>query len=77
MPLCIYLLFLGVSFHQWYKICREKFVVSSELTLKTHLTEFKDHQLVKIRKDTDGQDLIGIPLEKEELQLLVAQLENS
>lgn len=39
----------GLSFHRLFKVCREKFLVSSEMTLRSHLTEFKDHQLIQIR----------------------------
>ncbi len=39
----------GLSFHRLFKTCREQFLVSSEMTLRSHLTEFKDHQLVRMR----------------------------
>ena len=68
------MLLLGLSFHHWYKGCREKFLVSSEVTLRTHQVEFRDHELVKLKKDMVGQDLIFVPLPKEELALLVAEL---
>lgn len=39
----------GLSFQRLFKTCREQFLVSSEMTLRSHLTEFKDHQLVHTR----------------------------
>ena len=44
-----YGLHTGLSFPRLFKICREQFLVSSEMTLRSHLTEFKDHQLVQTR----------------------------
>lgn len=33
-----------------YWKCRDAFITSSESTLRTQLTEFRDHKLVKIKK---------------------------
>ncbi|XP_066904054.1 origin recognition complex subunit 2 isoform X2 [Halyomorpha halys] len=43
----------GMHFSELYRQCREGFIVSSDLALRTLLTEFTDHELVKWKKDTD------------------------
>ncbi|KAL1132700.1 hypothetical protein AAG570_010652, partial [Ranatra chinensis] len=50
----------GMQFSELYRSCRDSFIVSSDLALRTQLTEFIDHQLVKWRKDSDH---LIIPIE--------------
>ncbi|GMH23229.1 hypothetical protein Nepgr_025072 [Nepenthes gracilis] len=46
----------GMPVENLYTICQERFIVSSQVTLNSHLAEFKDHDLVKKRKHSDGHD---------------------
>ncbi len=55
--------YLGMSFHDCYLKCREKFLVNSDMTLRAQLTEFKDHKLVRSRKGQDGVDYLFIPID--------------
>lgn len=64
----------GMSVDALYSACREKFLVSSLLTLKSHLQEFKDHELVKTRRHSDGHDCLYIPLSSESIQNLLPEL---
>ena len=49
--------------------------MSSQVTLNSHLTEFKDHELVKTRKDSDGQDCLYIPLSTEAIEKLLLEID--
>ncbi|KAK2992273.1 hypothetical protein RJ640_020266 [Escallonia rubra] len=60
--------------HNLYTSCRERFLVSSQVTLNSHLTEFKDHELVKIRRHSDGQDCLHVPMTTEALEKLVLEI---
>lgn len=71
----IHYYFSGMPVNDLYTICRERFLVSSQVTLNSHLTEFKDHELVKTRRHSDGQDCLYIPLTAEALEKLL--LENN
>ncbi|KAJ1296443.1 hypothetical protein BS78_01G301300 [Paspalum vaginatum] len=64
----------GMPVSSLYTKCRERFLVSSQVTLNSHLTEFKDHDLVKIRKHSDGQDCLHIPLGSDALEKLLQEL---
>ncbi|PKA49141.1 Origin recognition complex subunit 2 [Apostasia shenzhenica] len=64
----------GMPVSTLYTKCRERFLVSSRVTLNSHLTEFKDHELVKTRKHSDGQDCLYVPLSSEALHKLLADL---
>ncbi|KAG6466760.1 hypothetical protein ZIOFF_075426 [Zingiber officinale] len=57
-----------------YTKCRARFLVSNQVTLNSHLTEFKDHELVKARRHSDGQDCFYIPLPSEALSKLLQEL---
>lgn len=45
-----FVLCAGLSFQDFYQRCREAFLVNSDLTLRTQLTEFRDHKLIRTRK---------------------------
>ncbi|KAK1436584.1 hypothetical protein QVD17_02366 [Tagetes erecta] len=64
----------GMPIDVLFTSCRERFLVSSLVTLNSHLTEFKDHELVKTRRHSDGQDCLHIPLSKEALEKLVQEI---
>lgn len=38
-----------MTFPHLYRKCREKFLVTNEVALRSHLTEFRDHRLVVTR----------------------------
>ncbi|KAI9096675.1 hypothetical protein K1719_025854 [Acacia pycnantha] len=64
----------GMPSSDLYSACRERFLVSSQVTLNSHLTEFKDHELVKVRRHSDGQDCLFIPLAAEALQKVLLEV---
>ncbi|KAG0565424.1 hypothetical protein KC19_8G189500 [Ceratodon purpureus] len=64
----------GLPLNRLYTACREQFLVSSEVTLRAHLTEFKDHELLKFRRGVDGQDCLYIPLPNEALSKLLEDI---
>ncbi|KAJ9186242.1 hypothetical protein P3X46_005768 [Hevea brasiliensis] len=64
----------GMPFDNLYTISRERFLVSSQVTLNSHLTEFKDHELVKTRRRSDGQDCLYIPLTNDSLEKLLSEI---
>uniref|UniRef100_A0A2P2JBS6 Origin recognition complex subunit 2 n=2 Tax=Rhizophora mucronata TaxID=61149 RepID=A0A2P2JBS6_RHIMU len=64
----------GMLIDNLYTASRECFLVGSQVTLNSHLTEFKDHELVKIRKHPDGQDCLYIPLATDALEKLLSEI---
>lgn len=67
----------GLPFHRWYTLCREKFLVSSEPTLRTHQTEFRDHELLRTRRGKDGQDSLYITIPTEALSKLLEEMDEA
>lgn len=55
--------YTGLSFQDFYQRCREAFLVNSDLTLRTQLTEFRDHKLIRTRKGADGVEYLIVPVE--------------
>ncbi|WCJ28282.1 origin recognition complex second largest subunit 2 [Euphorbia peplus] len=64
----------GMAVDNLYTVSRERFLVSSQVTLNSHLTEFKDHDLVKTKRLSDGQDCLFIPLPTDTLQKLLSEI---
>ncbi|XP_053738953.1 origin recognition complex subunit 2 [Synchiropus splendidus] len=65
--------YTGLSFQDFYQRCREAFLVNSDLTLRTQLTEFRDHKLIRTRKGADGVEYLIVPVDA---NTLVDFLEN-
>ncbi|XP_062284818.1 origin recognition complex subunit 2 [Scomber scombrus] len=59
--------YAGLSFQDFYQRCREAFLVNSDLTLRTQLTEFRDHKLIRTRKGADGVEYLIVPVDSNTL----------
>ena len=66
-------IYQGMSFHDCYVKCREKFLVNSDMTLRAQLTEFRDHKLVRSRKGSDGVEYLFIPIDNGALAQFLEQ----
>ena len=76
---------IGISFHALYEACRERFLCSSQATLKSVLTEFADHELVRERRtagtgertggERGGGDLIQVALPKAALSSVLEAMD--
>ncbi|KAF4082973.1 hypothetical protein AMELA_G00134730 [Ameiurus melas] len=55
--------YTGLSFQDFYQRCREAFLVNSDITLRTQLTEFRDHKLIRTKKGADGIEYLLIPVD--------------
>ncbi|KAF7222977.1 origin recognition complex subunit 2 [Nothobranchius furzeri] len=55
--------YTGLSFQDFYQRCREAFLVNSDLTLRTQLTEFRDHKLIRTRKGADGVEYLNVAVD--------------
>jgi origin recognition complex subunit 2 len=66
----------GITFAHLFRMVRERFIMSSEQALLTQLTEFRDHELIKVRAGPDGGEVMYIPLSEESLQQMLEELKN-
>ncbi|KAL6767926.1 ORC2 [Auxenochlorella protothecoides x Auxenochlorella symbiontica] len=64
----------GIAFDRLFQLCREQFLVSNETLLSSFLTEFRDHDLLKARRTTEGFDLLHLPFAPDHLQQLLEDL---
>ncbi|XP_003227394.2 origin recognition complex subunit 2 [Anolis carolinensis] len=53
----------GLSFQELYQHCREAFLVNSDLSLRAQLTEFRDHKLIRTKRNADGVEYLLIPVD--------------
>ena len=68
----------GLSFASLYSLCREQLILSNEITLRSHLDEFSDHDLVRVNQDAaamaEGQTHYVVPLRKADMQKLLTEM---
>lgn len=50
----------NLPFSVLYRMCREQYLVNSEITLKAQLIEFQDHHIMRVRKASDGTPVVRI-----------------
>lgn len=65
----------GMGFHAFYTECRAQFLATSEVTLRSHLTEFVDHELTRTRKGADGEDVVHAPFASDVLAQLLKEIQ--
>ena len=63
----------GMAFGNLFTVCREQLILSNEITLRSHLEEFIDHDLVVLAETNEGgnRSLYKIPLRKADIDRLV------
>lgn len=62
----------GISLKQFFTLCREETLVSSEKQLKEYLIEAKDHELIDQRKNRKGQVTLSFRLPEEVVRLIAS-----
>lgn len=67
----------GLPFSTLYRICREEYLVNSEITLKAQLTEFKDHKVIKFNKRSDGTPIINLLINLKLAEKFIERVEDS
>ncbi|KAI1292664.1 Origin recognition complex subunit 2 [Halotydeus destructor] len=67
----------GLAFSTLYRICREEYLVNSEITLRAQLTEFKDHKLIKFNKRSDGTQTITLLISKQLVHRFLEKLNDN
>ncbi|XP_046993211.1 origin recognition complex subunit 2 isoform X1 [Schistocerca americana] len=65
--------FRGVLFRDLYQACRDALLVSSDLALRSQLTDFLDHHMLRSRRGADGSEYLHIPVESSVLNQFMAQ----
>lgn len=63
----------GIEFKLLYQKCVEEFLVSNELNFRTMLTEFLDHKMAIITKDSAGTEIVYVPYTKETIENILEE----
>lgn len=64
----------GVEHRALYQKAVEEFICPSESTFRILLKEFHDHQMITTRVDSSGTEFLGIPLGREDMEGILADL---
>ncbi|KKY19202.1 putative origin recognition complex subunit [Phaeomoniella chlamydospora] len=65
---------VGIPYSTLYERASEEFICSSEMSFRTLLKEFHDHQMIISRKDGAGTEILGVPLSKEDCEAVLEEL---
>ncbi|RLV91475.1 Origin recognition complex subunit 2 [Spathaspora sp. JA1] len=63
----------GVELKTLYDKCLDEFITSNEITFRTFLTEYIEHKMCQLVKDSAGVEIIFIPFSFEEMQKVYRQ----
>lgn len=67
-----------MPFKDLFRECRQAFLVSSDASLRTQLTEFVDHKVVTIKRNNiDGIEYLNIPLDNSLLSKFLEEHDKS
>jgi origin recognition complex subunit 2 len=65
---------VGVEYRTLYHKAVEEFVCSSEMSFRTLLKEFHDHDMVESKKDGLGVERLAVPFGREDLEDMLQEL---
>ncbi|KAG9771675.1 hypothetical protein ABEF93_000189 [Exophiala dermatitidis] len=65
---------LGVEYRTLYQKASEEFICSSSMNFQFLLKEFHDHQMITSRRDQSGTEVLGVPLDKQEMEAVLEEL---
>ncbi|CAO3647246.1 unnamed protein product [Cunninghamella blakesleeana] len=66
---------VGLPYYQYYEKCREAFLVSTEIGMRSQLTEFRDHKVISTKRLPDGTEIYFMPLEKSTLTNIIENMD--
>ncbi|KAI9874543.1 MAG: Origin recognition complex subunit 2 [Pleopsidium flavum] len=64
----------GVEYRYLYQKAVEEFICSNEMSFRTLLKEFHDHQMITSKKDVLGTEILSVPFRREELEGILEDL---
>ncbi|KAL2426592.1 hypothetical protein ABEF95_010354 [Exophiala dermatitidis] len=65
---------VGVEYRTLYQKASEEFICSSSMNFQFLLKEFHDHQMITSRRDQSGTEVLGVPLDKQEMEAVLEEL---
>ncbi|KAI8320593.1 origin recognition complex subunit 2 [Martensiomyces pterosporus] len=64
-----------MAYGSYFAACRDQFLVSSEMTFRSQLTEFRDHKVIQSRHAADGTEFVHIPLDTDTLGTILESMD--
>ncbi|KAK5077045.1 Origin recognition complex subunit 2 [Lithohypha guttulata] len=65
---------IGIEYRTLYQKASEEFICSSDMNFRFLLKEFHDHQMLTTRKDASGTEMLGVPLDRGEMENVLEEL---
>ncbi|KAJ2615743.1 Origin recognition complex subunit 2 [Coemansia sp. RSA 1365] len=64
-----------MPYSSYFTACRDQFLVTSEMSFRSQLTEFRDHKVIQSRHAPDGSEYVFIPLSAAMLGTIIEGME--
>lgn len=64
----------GIEYRTLYQKASEEFICSSDMNFRFLLKEFHDHQMLTSKKDASGIEMLGVPLDRAEMEAVLEEL---
>lgn len=65
---------VSIEYRSLYQKASEEFICSSDMNFRFLLKEFHDHQMLTSRRDPGGTELLGVPLQRDEMEAVLEEL---
>lgn len=65
---------IGIDLRLLFQKASEEFICSSEMSFRTLLKEFHDHEMIVSRRDASGTEVLGVPLGREDMEGVLEDL---
>lgn len=65
---------VGIEYRTLYQKASEDFICSSDMNFKFLLKEFHDHQMIAMKKDAAGTEMLSVPLDRAEMEAVLEEL---
>ena len=65
---------IGIEYRTLYQKASEEFICSSDMNFRFLLKEFHDHQMITTKKDAAGTEMLGVPLDRSEMETVLEEL---
>ena len=65
---------IGIDYRVLYQKAVDDFICSSDMAFRTLLKEFHDHQMVVLKRDGLGGEVLSVPFRKEEMETILEDL---
>lgn len=62
----------GIEMSEFFTLCVQKFVVSSEVNFRIMISEFKEHKMIEIVRAKSGDEVVFVPYSFDDIEQMIS-----